>query len=65
MTLQEVLEGRKESPEGPWHFIGMMHFFDPPRHDSVETIIRALNIGVNFKMITRMVNLWCHLDLCS
>ncbi|KAG0479602.1 hypothetical protein HPP92_010460 [Vanilla planifolia] len=26
--------------------------FDPPRHDSAETIRRALNLGVNVKMIT-------------
>jgi len=26
--------------------------FDPPRHDSAETIRRALHLGVNVKMIT-------------
>jgi hypothetical protein len=29
-----------------------MPLFDPPRHDSAETIQRALNLGVNVKMIT-------------
>jgi len=29
-----------------------MPLFDPPRHDSAETISRALNLGVNVKMIT-------------
>ncbi|KAG5545002.1 hypothetical protein RHGRI_017459 [Rhododendron griersonianum] len=29
-----------------------MPLFDPPRHDSVETITRALNLGVSVKMIT-------------
>ena len=29
-----------------------MPLFDPPRHDSAETIRRALNLGVNVKMIT-------------
>nr|GMC74309.1 plasma membrane ATPase 4-like [Ipomoea batatas] len=29
-----------------------MPLFDPPRHDSGETIKRALNLGVNVKMIT-------------
>jgi len=29
-------------------------------HDSAETIRRALNLGVNVKMITGMVRLWCH-----
>lgn len=50
--LQEVPEGRKDSPGGPWQFIGLMPLFDPPRHDSAETIRRALNLGVNVKMIT-------------
>ncbi|KAE8661383.1 Plasma membrane ATPase 1 [Hibiscus syriacus] len=48
----EVPEGRKESSGGPWQFIGLMPLFDPPRHDSAETIRRDLNLGVNVKMIT-------------
>lgn len=50
--MQEVPDGRKESAGGPWQFIGLMPLFDPPRHDSAETIRRALNLGVNVKMIT-------------
>ncbi|KAJ9549123.1 hypothetical protein OSB04_021666 [Centaurea solstitialis] len=52
VAYQEVPEGRRESPGGPWQFIGLMPLFDPPRHDSAETIRRALNLGVNVKMIT-------------
>ncbi|XP_071915205.1 plasma membrane ATPase 1-like isoform X1 [Coffea arabica] len=52
VAYQEVPEGRKESLGGPWQFIGLMPLFDPPRHDSAETIKRALNLGVNVKMIT-------------
>ncbi|CAI9763234.1 unnamed protein product [Fraxinus pennsylvanica] len=52
VAYQEVPEGRKESPGGPWQFIGLLSLFDPPRHDSAETIQRALNLGVNVKMIT-------------
>ncbi|PIN16341.1 Plasma membrane H+-transporting ATPase [Handroanthus impetiginosus] len=52
VAYQEVPEGRKESPGGPWKFVGLMPLFDPPRHDSAETIRRALNLGVNVKMIT-------------
>ncbi|KAL8475615.1 hypothetical protein ACS0TY_028324 [Phlomoides rotata] len=52
VAYQEVPEGKKESPGGPWKFIGLMPLFDPPRHDSAETIRRALNLGVNVKMIT-------------
>ncbi|GJN09410.1 hypothetical protein PR202_ga27413 [Eleusine coracana subsp. coracana] len=49
---QEVPEGTKESPGGPWQFIGLLPLFDPPRHDSAETIRRALDLGVSVKMIT-------------
>ncbi|KAG2546789.1 plasma membrane ATPase 1 [Panicum virgatum] len=52
VAYQEVPDGRKESPGGPWHFVALMPLFDPPRHDSAETIRRALNLGVNVKMIT-------------
>ncbi|KAG8375333.1 hypothetical protein BUALT_Bualt10G0089300 [Buddleja alternifolia] len=49
---QEVPEKKKESPGGPWQLVGLLPLFDPPRHDSAETIKRALNLGVNVKMIT-------------
>ncbi|CAI0555868.1 unnamed protein product [Linum tenue] len=49
---QEVPEKTKESPGGPWEFVGLLNLFDPPRHDSAETIRRALQLGVNVKMIT-------------
>lgn len=49
---QEVPEQTKESPGGPWQLVGLLPLFDPPRHDSAETIKRALNLGVNVKMIT-------------
>ncbi|CAD6220739.1 unnamed protein product [Miscanthus lutarioriparius] len=52
VAYQEVPDGRKESPGGPWQFIGLLPLFDPPRHDSAETIRRALHLGVNVKMIT-------------
>ncbi|KAG4182058.1 hypothetical protein ERO13_A09G020600v2 [Gossypium hirsutum] len=52
VAYQEVPDGRKESSGGPWQFIGLMPLFDPPRHDSADTIRRALNLGVNVKMIT-------------
>lgn len=32
--------------------MGLLPLFDPPRHDSAETIRRALHLGVNVKMIT-------------
>lgn len=52
ICLQEVPEKSKDSPGGPWQLVGLLPLFDPPRHDSAETIRRALNLGVNVKMIT-------------
>ncbi|KAL2544511.1 H(+)-ATPase 5 [Forsythia ovata] len=52
VARQEVHEKTKESPGGPWQLVGLLPLFDPPRHDSAETIRRALNLGVNVKMIT-------------
>ncbi|KAK9198349.1 hypothetical protein WN944_013533 [Citrus x changshan-huyou] len=52
VARQEVPAGTKDSPGGPWEFIGLLPLFDPPRHDSAETIRRALDLGVSVKMIT-------------
>ncbi|KAJ4731854.1 Plasma membrane ATPase [Rhynchospora pubera] len=52
VAYQVVPEKVKESPGGPWIFCGLLPLFDPPRHDSAETIRRALNLGVCVKMIT-------------
>ncbi|KAK9705832.1 hypothetical protein RND81_07G085500 [Saponaria officinalis] len=52
VARQVVPEKNKESPGGPWQFVALLPLFDPPRHDSAETIRRALNLGVNVKMIT-------------
>lgn len=50
--MQTVPEKTKESDGSPWEFVGLLPLFDPPRHDSAETIRRALELGVNVKMIT-------------
>ncbi|KAL7602704.1 hypothetical protein Lser_V15G17654 [Lactuca serriola] len=52
VCTQTVPEKSKESSGGPWVFVGLLPLFDPPRHDSAETIRRALHLGVNVKMIT-------------
>uniref|UniRef100_A0A0E0L0Z9 Plasma membrane ATPase n=1 Tax=Oryza punctata TaxID=4537 RepID=A0A0E0L0Z9_ORYPU len=52
VARQKVPEGNKEAPGSPWQFLAVLPLFDPPRHDSSETIRRALNLGVNVKMIT-------------
>ncbi|KAG8367545.1 hypothetical protein BUALT_Bualt16G0083000 [Buddleja alternifolia] len=49
---QTIPEKTKESAGGPWEFVGLLPLFDPPRHDSAETIKKALELGVNVKMIT-------------
>ncbi|KAK4488554.1 hypothetical protein RD792_004318 [Penstemon davidsonii] len=52
VARQEVPSGTKDSPGGPWEVVGLLPLFDPPRHDSAETIRRALDLGVSVKMIT-------------
>ncbi|KAK4277086.1 hypothetical protein QN277_015138 [Acacia crassicarpa] len=52
VARQEVPEKSKDAPGGSWQFVGLLPLFDPPRHDSAETIRRALHLGVNVKMIT-------------
>ncbi|CAJ1951373.1 unnamed protein product [Sphenostylis stenocarpa] len=52
VAKQAVPEKTKDSAGGPWEFVGVLPLFDPPRHDSAETIRRALHLGVNVKMIT-------------
>ncbi|KAH7522818.1 hypothetical protein JRO89_XSUnG0101700 [Xanthoceras sorbifolium] len=52
VARQQVPAGNKDSPGGPWEFVALLPLFDPPRHDSAETIRRALDLGVSVKMIT-------------
>ncbi|CAN6573128.1 unnamed protein product [Malus baccata var. baccata] len=46
VARQTVPEKTKESAGTPWQFVGLLPLFDPPRHDSAETIRRALNLGL-------------------
>ncbi|CAN6570430.1 unnamed protein product [Malus baccata var. baccata] len=46
VARQTVPEKNKESAGTPWEFVGLLPLFDPPRHDSAETIRRALNLGL-------------------
>ncbi|KAK9192607.1 hypothetical protein WN944_003300 [Citrus x changshan-huyou] len=52
VAYQGVPERSKESSGSPWHYIGLIPLFDPPIHDSAETIRRALSLGLSMKMIT-------------
>lgn len=45
-------EKTKEGRGRAWEFVGLLPLFDPPRHDSAETIRRAIQLGVSVKMIT-------------
>lgn len=33
-------------------FLGLLSLFDPPRHDTRDTIQRALHLGIEVKMVT-------------
>jgi len=37
---------------GEWKMLGLLTFLDPPRHDTKDTIHRAMAFGVEVKMIT-------------
>ncbi|KAL3688996.1 hypothetical protein R1sor_015305 [Riccia sorocarpa] len=52
VAIQDVPDGVKESSGGPWEFLGLVPLFDPPRHDTADTVKRALELGVHVKMIT-------------
>ncbi|KAL8497723.1 hypothetical protein ACS0TY_021159 [Phlomoides rotata] len=52
VARQTVSAKTQESEGDPWEFVGLLPLFDPPRHDSAETIRKALDLGVNVKMIT-------------
>ncbi|WVZ55730.1 hypothetical protein U9M48_006354 [Paspalum notatum var. saurae] len=52
VAYQEVPERSRHSAGGPWILCGLLPLFDPPRHDSADTIRRALDLGVCVKMIT-------------
>ena len=45
-------EGLADAPGTKWDFIGLVPLFDPPRHDTKETIERCQEKGINVKMVT-------------
>ncbi|KAK5815787.1 hypothetical protein F5H01DRAFT_342983 [Linnemannia elongata] len=52
VAIEEVPEGLKDSPGTGFTLIGLLPIYDPPRHDTKETIDRAQALGVKVKMIT-------------
>lgn len=45
-------DGPSTGDDIKWDLIGLVPLFDPPRHDTKETIERCLEMGVHVKMIT-------------
>ncbi len=43
---------RTQGKDGPWDFLGLLPFYDPPREDSAETIKQAIAHGIDVKMVT-------------
>ncbi len=43
---------RSEEEGAPWKFLGILPLYDPPREDSKETIQRAVEHGIQVKMVT-------------
>ncbi|KAF9968774.1 plasma membrane H+-ATPase [Mortierella alpina] len=52
VAMEEVPEGQKDSAGTGFTLIGLLPIYDPPRHDTKETIDRAQALGVQVKMIT-------------
>jgi hypothetical protein len=42
----------RTNDEGKWTMLGILTFLDPPRPDTKDTIERAMEYGVDVKMIT-------------
>jgi H+-transporting ATPase len=42
----------RTDPLGDWVFLGLLTFLDPPRADTLQTILDAKKYGVAVKMIT-------------
>ena len=46
----EMLHAVQKDPT--WKFVGLLPLFDPPRHDTKETIEHCLAKGISVKMVT-------------
>ncbi|KAL0425767.1 UNVERIFIED_CONTAM: Plasma membrane ATPase 1 [Sesamum radiatum] len=47
VARQEVPAGTKDSPGGPWEFVGLLPLFDPPRHDSAKQLAEPWILSLN------------------
>ncbi|CAH0521947.1 unnamed protein product [Peronospora belbahrii] len=44
--------GDVPTEECEWHMIGLLPLFDPPRHDTADTVKKAIALGIAVKMVT-------------
>jgi len=42
----------RSDPSGNWTFLGLLPLFDPPREDAKDTLTKAMQHGVDIKMVT-------------
>ncbi|KAG0346348.1 plasma membrane H+-ATPase [Podila humilis] len=52
VAMESVPDGTKDGKGTGFTLIGLLPIYDPPRHDTKETIDRAQALGVKVKMIT-------------
>ncbi|GFR41408.1 hypothetical protein Agub_g2091 [Astrephomene gubernaculifera] len=50
--IRALAVAKSEGNDAPWQMLGLLTFLDPPRPDTKRTIERALEFGVDVKMIT-------------
>lgn len=50
--IRALAVAKTEGEANEWKLLGLLTFLDPPRHDTKETIHRAISYGVEVKMIT-------------
>jgi hypothetical protein len=55
--IRSLAVARTREEDGKWTMLGILTFLDPPRPDTKETIERAMEYGVDVKMITGVL-LW-------
>ena len=52
LAVARSIKSSTTKTESIWRTLGLLTFLDPPRADTVETIIAAQNFGIEVKMIT-------------
>lgn len=50
--IRALAIAKTDGEDDVFHMLGLLTFSDPPRHDTKETIFRAIQYGVEVKMIT-------------